>query len=136
MSLRHLALAAATLAAASLLSACSAGASADPKAATAPAAPPATAQRVTVKGLDTMRFDPPTVTVKAGQPVTLTFTNEGQIIHDWTLSQGVPQRVQIVAQGQQERQATFTVDRPGTYAYVCAQPGHEAAGMKGTLVAE
>ena len=96
----------------------------------------ANAQQVTVRGLDTMRFEPAQITVKAGQPVTLTFENAGAAIHDFTLSAGASQRVQTVAPAGGRGTATFTIDRPGTYTFVCAQPGHEPAGMKGTIVAQ
>lgn len=98
--------------------------------------PIAGAQQVMVKGNDAMKFDPDRLTVKAGQPVQLTFENTGQVIHDWTLSQGVPSRVTALAQGKQSSTVVFTIANPGEYTFVCVQPGHEAAGMKGAIVAE
>jgi plastocyanin len=92
-------------------------------------------QRVTVKALDTMRFDPPTLTVPVGQPVQLTLVNEGALIHDIVLNEGAAQPVKIEAIGNSTFSSTVTIVRAGTYTYICAQPGHEAAGMKGTIVA-
>ncbi len=81
-----------------------------------------------------MRFDPQTIIVPAGQPVSVTLVNGGALIHDIVIGEGVEQPVRIEGAGKQAAQGTFTILRPGTYAYLCAQPGHEAAGMKGTIV--
>ncbi len=89
----------------------------------------------TVKALDSMKFEPATLTVPVGQVVQLTLVNEGALIHDVVLTQGVTQPVKIEANGKSSASGTFTVTQAGTYTYVCAQPGHEAAGMKGTIVA-
>jgi nitrite reductase (NO-forming) len=86
--------------------------------------------------LDTLRFEPNELTVRAGQPIQLTFVNGGRTLHDFTLGQGVAQPVQAVAEGGQRSTVTFTIERAGTYTFVCAQPGHEAAGMKGSIVAQ
>jgi uncharacterized cupredoxin-like copper-binding protein len=96
----------------------------------------ASSQQLNVRALDTFRFEPATLTVKAGQPVQLTLDNGGQTLHDFTLSQGPAQPVTIPAQAGQKGSGTFTVDKPGTYTFICSQPGHEAAGMKGTLTVQ
>jgi uncharacterized cupredoxin-like copper-binding protein len=115
-----------------LLVACStAGASnATPTSAPASAAP----QQLTVKALDTMKFDPASLTAKAGQPIHVTLDNSGgQIAHDFAMTDGVAQPVSITAQPGQTATVTFTIAKPGTSTYVCNQPGHEQAGMKGAL---
>jgi plastocyanin len=122
-----------------LMVACSSGAATTPsRSQTNPSAGSAAAQQVTVRGLDTMRFEPAQITLKAGQPVQLTFENTGSTIHDFTLSsdEGVAQRVQAVAQSKTASVANFTIDRPGTYTFVCDQPGHAPAGMRGTIIAQ
>jgi len=102
---------------------------------TAPAA--AATQQLTVKSLDTLKFDPTALNAKAGQPIQLTLDNSsGQLVHDFNLTQGVSQPVTITAQPGQKANGTFTIDKPGTYTYVCSQPGHEQAGMKGTLTVQ
>lgn len=93
------------------------------------------AQNVTVKALDTLKFDPSTITVKAGQPVTVTLQNTGQLVHDFKL-RNAPVNVSIEATGGKSASATFTINQPGRYEFYCSQPGHEAAGMKGTLVVQ
>lgn len=91
--------------------------------------------KVTVKAQDAMRFDPASVTVPAGQPVQFTLVNDGSLIHDFVLTDGVEQPVKIEAAGKASASGSFTLMRPGTYTYICGQPGHEAAGMKGTITA-
>jgi plastocyanin len=93
----------------------------------------ATLQQLTVHAMDTMKFDPPTLTAKAGQPIQVTLDNTGQLVHDFSITDGVSQPVKSVAQPGQKAVATFTIDTPGTYTYFCGEPGHEQAGMKGTL---
>jgi len=95
----------------------------------------AAGQQVTVKALDTMRFDPPTLNVSVGQPVKVTLENDGSLIHDFVLNEGPAQPFKIEANGSTSITTTVTLVRAGTYTYICAQPGHEAAGMKGTIVA-
>ena len=119
-----------------VLVACSPATSTPPAAGAPGAAASAAAQAVTVQGTDALKFEPSTLTVKAGQPITLTFTNTGQTLHDWSLDQGAGQPVKISAAGGQSSSGTFTIDRPGTYTFICSQPGHEAGGMKGTLTAQ
>ena len=48
----------------------------------------ATTQQFTVTALDTMRFDPPTLTAKAGQPIQVTLDNSGQLLHDFSITEG------------------------------------------------
>lgn len=102
--------------------------------ATAPASDLAV-QQVTVVARDTMRFEPSSITVAVGQPVHLTLRNEGRMDHDFTLSEGVSRRVRIKADGGETASGTFTIDRPGTYTFVCSVSGHESAGMTGTITA-
>ena len=92
-------------------------------------------QQVTVKALDTMQFTPESATVPAGQPVQLTLTNDGALIHDLVLNDGIATPFKLEANGKSSATGTLTIPQPGSYTYVCAQPGHEAAGMKGTIVA-
>ncbi len=92
------------------------------------------AQEVTLKGLDTMRFEPATITVKANQPVKLTVQNTGQLRHDFKIK-GMNE-VSIAADGGKTVSGTFTLTKPGTYEFYCSEAGHEAAGMKGTIVAQ
>jgi nitrite reductase (NO-forming) len=101
----------------------------------APAAP-AGAQQVTVTVGNSMQFAPASLVVRAGQPVELTLRNGGGIPHDFALAEGVSRPVKIEAQGGRTARGAFTIDTPGTYAFVCTVPGHAAAGMRGTITAQ
>jgi uncharacterized cupredoxin-like copper-binding protein len=59
--------------------------------------------------------------------------NDGTIIHNFAVNvDGKPVISSDVKPGQ-KIQFTVTIDKPGDYTYYCAIPGHEQAGMKGTL---
>jgi nitrite reductase (NO-forming) len=123
------------LAATLSLSACGAGSPAASGPAGASLVPDA--QAITIKGLDTLRFDPATITVPRGQVVQVTFDSAGQIVHDFTLREGVAKPVQAVAAGGREAiTPAFSFEQPGTYTFICAQPGHEAGGMHGTITVQ
>lgn len=91
---------------------------------------------VKVVGMDTMRFEPTKLTAKAGEPLTIQFTNQGVIPHD-LITQGGDKNATIanVASGQ-TRSGIFLASKPGTYTFYCAQPGHKEAGMVGTIVVQ
>lgn len=92
-------------------------------------------QRATVHVENGMQFSPGSIAVQAGQLVELTLDNVGGMTHDFTLTEGVAEPVKLVAEGGQQGKATFTIARPGTYAFTCDQAGHAMAGMRGTIVA-
>jgi uncharacterized cupredoxin-like copper-binding protein len=48
----------------------------------------------------------------------------------------VTTKVQALVQPKASGTATFTIATPGTYTFICEQPGHEQAGMKGTIVVQ
>ena len=89
-----------------------------------------------VVGLDTMRFNPETITVKAGTAVKFTFRNGGILPHDF-ITEGADQNVRLVnVTGGRSGSGTFQASKAGTYAVVCVQPGHKEAGMTGKIVVE
>jgi nitrite reductase (NO-forming) len=119
-----------------LLAACSSSTTNSRAAPQPGAASSATAQMVNMQASDSLKFDPSSITVKAGQPVQLTLSNTGQMQHDWSLAQGATQPVKIVANAGQTATGTFTIQFPGTYTFICSVPGHAAAGMQGTITAQ
>jgi len=96
------------------------------------------------------RSSPPEIRVRAGVPVTFELRNTDPIGHEWIVGDaGVherhragtepvhdarPTEVSIGALGTVSTTVTF--DEPGTLAFVCHLPGHEAYGMTGTLIVE
>ena len=90
----------------------------------------------TIVGLDTMKFNPEAITVKAGVPVKITFKNGGMLPHD-LVTEGGTQNAKLVNIGAGKEQAgTFMAPKPGTYAIVCTQPGHKEAGMVAKITVE
>src|ERR1700681_1304447 len=77
-----------------------------------------------------LKFDKATLTAKAGQSVTLTFTNtDPALTHSFAMDQpsvAIPQQDTAagLAAGKPGT-ATFTAPAAGTYQYYCAVPGHK-----------
>jgi len=104
------------------------------------------AQTVTIT-IHYSAFDPPQLAVPLGVPVTFVLVNEDPIDHEWLIGddpfheahrtgthashERVPTEVSVPAL--ETVQTTITFDEPGTLAYVCHLPGHEAYGMVGIL---
>jgi uncharacterized cupredoxin-like copper-binding protein len=111
-----------------------------PPESTAPATPesvsPDGVQHVTVLVSNESRFAPSHLVVKAGRPVDLTLRSIGLVSHDFTLREGTSEPVHIVVDAGRSASARFTLARPGTYAFLCTVPGHDEAGMHGTITAE
>ena len=111
---------------------------------------------------ENLAYKPTTLSVAAGQAVTVTFKNSSTSQqHNWVLIKGgdaeaqkvddaaveageaknyvpadpnVVSSVNILAPG---ASGTASVNVPaGSYIYICTFPGHYAAGMKGTLTAQ
>ncbi len=81
---------------------------------------------------DEFSFSPARIEVPVGETVNVVLVNEGQLPHDLTIpSLGFS----ISAAPGATVSGALTVERPGTYPFVCTVPGHRAAGMIGTLVA-
>jgi plastocyanin len=71
-------------------------------------------------------------TVQSG-PVVIRSMNPQSVGHDISLKgNGVNLHGKVVSNGDT---STIVIPdlKPGTYTYYCSVPGHEAAGMKGTL---
>lgn len=142
-----LAVSAAALAALALgLSACGGDSSSADAAATTtpPATAPATtaptetatgagsAVSVTADPSGALAFTETALTASAGE-VTLVLVNPAPVPHNIAVK-GQDAVSETIQDG---GNASITVDLPaGEYEYYCAVPGHEAAGMKGTLTVE
>ena len=110
----------------------------------------ATKITVTVKEF---AFDPNVITVTAGQPVELTFINEGAVEHDFAVEVIPVTDVSTSGGGDHHMSGdhsnyalhtsnpagetstlTFTPTNPGTYKIICSVSGHLDAGMTGELI--
>jgi len=94
-------------------------------------------------------FEPSSVTVPVGRPVTFVITNTDPIDHEWIVGDAAlherhrtgtepvhnarPTEISIPALS--ERQTTVTFPASGAQQYICHLPGHEAYGMVGTVTA-
>jgi uncharacterized cupredoxin-like copper-binding protein len=82
-------------------------------------------------------FQPTELTIAAGQDVTVTLTNNGASMHNFSITDHNNPGVENLnisvdlAPGQTQ---TVTINAPaGDYYFFCSVPGHEAAGMHGTI---
>ena len=93
------------------------------------------------------RFEPPTISVPLGRPVTFVLRNEDPIDHEWIVGDEDVQQVhrsgteihhasrptEVSIPALSTRQTTITFDRPASWQFICHLPGHEAYGMVGQL---
>ncbi len=108
---------------------------------------------VEITALDSLRFDPSQVTVKAGEPIRFAVTNSGSDPHEFILGDEATQMAHeeemdsddsmghgmdmdmpalTLAPGE-TKEATVTFDKPGTILYGCHESGHYDGGMVGTI---
>lgn len=83
-----------------------------------------------------MRFSPNRIDARAGQSVLVTIVNRGSERHDLAFpSIGMPnlRGVETLTMPGQSSRLTISFDAPGTYLFLCAIPGHAAAGMTGAV---
>ncbi len=78
-------------------------------------------------------FTPSTLTMKAGQPTDVVLKNQGSIEHAFSASHA-GFKLPVPAGGTGD--LVLTIAKPGTYQFHCSVPGHEGAGMKGTITVE
>ena len=114
---------------------------------------PQSATEVTVEATD-FAYNPASITVPSGQPVTVTLKNMGAVEHDFVVDEINVSDVEASksgpAQHHQMEQAEydlhffakagesavlrFTPLQPGTYQIFCSIAGHKEAGMIGELI--
>ena len=103
-------------------------------------------QRIEIR-IHYSHFDPSTISVPYGVPITFVLVNDDPIDHEWLLGDAAfherhrtgtephhgarPNEISIDALTTVE--TTITFDKPETLQYICHLPGHEAYGMVGTL---
>ena len=86
--------------------------------------------KLTIPAVGGTSFEFTKATAPAGS-ITFDMPNKSPLQHNIALKGVSGAAGKIVGQGQT---STFTTTlKAGTYTYICEVPGHEAAGMKGTL---
>jgi plastocyanin len=95
-----------------------------------------TASEIKVVATD-LKFNPPTIQAKVGQPIKIVLENKGAIEHDIafpTLKADKPSAsLKAVAKAGQTVTLEFTPTAAGSFEYVCTIPGHKESGMKGKI---
>lgn len=91
------------------------------------------AKEFTISGTE-YSFSPSSITISAGDQVTISFKNTGRALHNLVVSQlGIGTRT--IGAGQTDT-IEFTAPASGTYTFFCSVSGHRAAGMEGSLKVE
>lgn len=106
---------------------------------------------VEVTTLDTMGFEPNSISVAAAKTITFAVTNNGQAAHDFTLGDATMQQEHADAMGHmpdgmahdtsnsitlqpgETKQLTWRFADAGTLEFACHQPDHYEAGMRGEI---
>lgn len=105
--------------------------------------------------MEDIKFDQPTLTVKAGETIEFRFVNNGKIAHDAFVGDveaqmehdaemaelgdagGHPmEEAAIVVQPGDSGELSYTFSEAGSFQVGCHQPGHYAAGMKIDVIVE
>ena len=90
----------------------------------------ATVREVTVEG-DEYSFSPKSLSVTAGERISLTFKNMGNLPHNFMIDElGVVTKT--IAGGQTDT-VEFTAEASGTFTFYCSVGGHRELGMEGDL---
>lgn len=99
-------------------------------------------------------YDPATITVRVGEPVTLTLENLGKVEHDFVIDTIRVTNIEVSDSGPAEHHQMdqpdydlhffakagesanlkFTAIEPGTYEIFCSIQGHKEAGMIAELI--
>jgi uncharacterized cupredoxin-like copper-binding protein len=93
-------------------------------------------------------FEPATVTVPVGRPVTFVIVNDDPIDHEWIVGDaalherhrsGTEARhdarpTELTIDAMSTRRTTITFSDAAALQYICHLPGHEQYGMTATLV--
>lgn len=112
--------------------------------------PGAVRRRLSVRMLDTRRFEPSALSVKLGDTVLLVIVNTGRVMHEFMMGTEDALRehaeltrrfpamahhdghlIHVPARGRAE--LVWTFNRAGEFGFACLVAGHEAAGMRGTI---
>ena len=108
---------------------------------------------IEIQTTDALIFDPADITVAPGETVTFRLSNNGALVHDFTLGDQATQDEHEAEMSEMDGMAhdepnvatipagetvelTWTFSDEGTVLIGCHQPGHDAAGMTGRITVE
>ena len=77
-----------------------------------------------------IRWDISEITAKVGQTVEITIANDGALDHNFVIEK---LGIAIELSPGESKVATFVVTEAGELEFICNIPGHQDAGMVGTL---
>lgn len=91
---------------------------------------------VPVEATDTLKWQPNTITAKAGDKVTLDVKNAGSTAHTF-ISPGLNVATGVDVPTGKTTSVSFTAPTaPGAYQFWCNIPGHAEAGMVGEVIVQ
>lgn len=108
---------------------------------------------IEIQTTDALIFEPADITVAPGETVTFRLSNDGAVVHDFTLGDQATQDQHEAEMSEMNGMAhdepnvttipagetvelTWTFGNEGTVLVGCHQPGHYAAGMTGQITVE
>ena len=110
------------------------------------------ARTVEIKALDTLRFEPASITAQAGEKIRFVVTNVGKVAHEFVLGDEQTQMAHeeqstsgmdhmameamasVALMAGETNEVTVTFDERATIPFGCHEPGHYPGGMMGTVV--
>ena len=112
-----------------------------------PGKPSAVSRTIRVTMLDTMRYDPSSISVKEGETIRFVVTNSGKLRHEFGIGthqeqlehdemmKAMPDMVHddpnvVTLEPGQTRELVWQFTKSGTFEIACHIPGHYPAGMK------
>lgn len=120
-----------------------------------PGDPDDATETIEVSMLDTLAYDPPSITVPVGETVVFEVTNDGAIPHEFVLGDHELQLEHeeemsemdgdmethdepnaVLVDPGETKDLAFTFTEAGSLEYGCHEPGHYDGGMVGELVVE
>jgi nitrite reductase (NO-forming) len=105
---------------------------------------------LSIAATDNLRFDPDTISVPAGEEISVKLTSGPAVLHDLVIAEAVTEATAtptgepvtpvdsddvfvLRADAGGTATASFRVDAPGSYELYCSVPGHRRGGMVATL---
>lgn len=82
-----------------------------------------------------LKYNTTSLTAKAGK-VSIAFTNSSPVGHNVTIESASGEKVGATPTFQGGSKTLTLNLKPGTYKFFCSVPGHQAAGMEGTLTVQ